>query len=330
MKEVETDMREAAVRYFEGCLSAQDEERLYRFIQESGGNYSLFKEWERQWLETSVANERTEFEWEKLQARLHTRKAVTPMLLPGVGVFWRKIAAVVAIVILTAGATLGIGYTVTCLQPETYFTLEVPFGEKSKITLSDGTNVWLNSGSKLIYSNRFDKENRVVKLEGEGYFEVTRHEGIPFKVETPAYAVLVKGTKFNVSAYSGDPYVTTTLLEGKVELLHEKNIYKIVPGESMRLNVATGRLQKTKVDATHSTAWLKNQVEFERITLKELAMKLSRQYNVQIRIASEALGSKAFRISLRNRETIGEVMKALQEIMPVTIEYKEDNIYIKE
>ena len=246
------------------------------------------------------------------------------------GAFWRKIAAVVAIVILTAGATLGIGYTVTCLQPETYFTLEVPFGEKSKITLSDGTNVWLNSGSKLIYSNRFDKENRVVKLEGEGYFEVTRHEGIPFKVETPAYAVLVKGTKFNVSAYSGDPYVTTTLLEGKVELLHEKNIYKIVPGESMRLNVATGRLQKTKVDATHSTAWLKNQVEFERITLKELAMKLSRQYNVQIRIASEALGSKAFRISLRNRETIGEVMKALQEIMPVTIEYKEDNIYIKE
>ena len=235
-----------------------------------------------------------------------------------------------AIVILTAGATLGIGYTVKCLQPETYFTLEVPFGEKSKITLSDGTNVWLNSGSKLIYSNRFDKENRVVKLEGEGYFEVTRHEGIPFKVETPAYAVLVKGTKFNVSAYSGDPYVTTTLLEGKVELLHEKNIYKIVPGESMRLNVAAGRLQKTKVDATHSTAWLKNQVEFERITLKELAMKLSRQYNVQIRIASEALGSKAFRISLRNRETIGEVMKALQEIMPVTIEYKEDNIYIKE
>ena len=102
MKEVETDMREAAVRYFEGCLSAQDEERLYRFIQESGGNYSLFKEWERQWLETSVANERTEFEWEKLQARLHTRKAVTPMLLPGVGAFWRKIAAVVAIVILTA------------------------------------------------------------------------------------------------------------------------------------------------------------------------------------------------------------------------------------
>ena len=87
MKEVETDMREAAVRYFEGCLSAQDEERLYRFIQESGGNYSLFKEWERQWLEISVANERTEFEWEKLQARLHTRKAVTPMLLPGVGGF---------------------------------------------------------------------------------------------------------------------------------------------------------------------------------------------------------------------------------------------------
>ena len=112
-----------------------------------------------------------------------------------------------------------------------------------------------------------------MKLEGEGYFEVTRHEGIPFKVETPAYAVLVKGTKFNVSAYSGDPYVTTTLLEGKVELLHEKNIYKIVPGESMRLNVATGRLQKTKVDATHSTAWLKNQVEFERITLKECSDK---------------------------------------------------------
>ncbi len=326
----EKDIQTLAVRYFEGTILKADEERLFRFIQEGKDNHSLFKQWEREWLLSSAMDEKTEREWERLQVKMRTRETIAPMLVVSRFAFWRKIAAVAAIVILTAGATLGLWTTVTYLQPETYFTLEAPYGEKSKITLSDGTAVWLNAGSKLQYSNRFNKNNRIVKLDGEGYFEVTKHDGKEFTVETSAYAVVVKGTKFNVSAYSDDPFVTTTLIEGAVDLLYGEHLLKMKPGESLRLNLLSGKFQHNKVNAQQSRAWSENKLDFDNITLKELIVKLSRQYNVHIELESEQLGDRTFRISLRNRETIGEVLDALKEIIPITVERKEKYIYIRE
>lgn len=75
------------------------------------------------------------------------------------------------------------------------------------------------------------------------------------------------------------------------------------PGESIRLNVETGKFVRTQVNASQSKAWAENRIEFDHITLKELVAKLSRQYDVNIRLESESIGDKTFRISLRNRET---------------------------
>ena len=79
----------------------------------------------------------------------------------------------------------------------------------------------------LRYSNHFNTADRVVELEGEGYFEVTKQNGKQFTVKTHEYDVVVKGTKFNVSAYSDDSYITTTLLEGAVELNYKKIRYDV-------------------------------------------------------------------------------------------------------
>lgn len=328
--EKEKDMKALADRYFEGRILRNEEERLLSFIRESEENHSLFKAWEHAWLLTSVADDNTENEWKRLQNKMRVHETVTPMLSSSRFVFWRKVAAVAAIVILTAGATLGIWNTVTYLQPETYFTLEAPYGEKSKVTLSDGTEVWLNAGSKLQYSNKFNADNRTVKLDGEGYFEVTKHEGKLFTVETPAYSVVVKGTKFNVSAYPDDSFVSTTLIEGSVELLYGGKELRMYPGEALRLNLASGKFVREKVNAPQSRAWADNRLESDHITLRELVQKLSRQYDVKIELESEQLGEKAFRISLRNQETIGEVMDALQKLIPITVERKEEYIYIRE
>lgn len=241
-----------------------------------------------------------------------------------------KWAAVAAIVLLTVGGTLGVRQLSSSLQPETYFVCETPYGEKSKVVLSDGTVVWLNAGSTLKYSNKFNTDNRRVELNGEGYFEVTKKEGATFIVQTHGYDVVVKGTKFDVSAYDDDPFISTTLLEGSVELNYKGSPIRMSPGESMRLNVETGKFIRTQVNASQSKAWAENRIEFDHITLKELVAKLSRQYDVNIRLESEAVGDKTFRISLRNRETIGEVMTALQEIIPITVERKGKDIYIRE
>ena len=109
---------------------------------------------------------------ETLQRKIRTQEAIIPMLGISKTRFsvWRKVAAVAAIVLLTVGGTLGVRQLSSSLQPETYFVCETPYGEKSKVVLSDGTVVWLNAGSTLKYSNKFNTDNRRVELNGEGVF----------------------------------------------------------------------------------------------------------------------------------------------------------------
>lgn len=330
--EEKKNIRELAVQYFEGRILRKDEKLLFEYIGQSEANRTRFRQWEKEWIASGTSDSRTTVEWETLQRKIRTQEAIIPMLSVSKPKFaiWRKVAAVAAIVMLTIGGTIGVRQISSSLKPETYFLCETPYGEKSKVILSDGTVVWLNAGSTLKYSNKFNATNRKVELNGEGYFEVTKQEGATFIVQTHGYDVVVKGTKFDVSAYASDPFISTTLLEGSVELNYKGTPIMMAPGESMRLNVETGKFTRTRVNASQSKAWAENRIEFDNITLKELVAKLSRQYDVNIRLESEAVGDKTFRISLRNRETIGEVMTALQEVIPITVERKDKDIYIRE
>lgn len=327
--EKERDIRELAIQYFEGRISRAGENLLFNYIGQNDKHRVEFRLWEREWMSANVSDGETQKEWESLQHRIRTQEAIVSML-PFRSVSWKRIAAVAAIVLLTVGSTLGLWQTFNTLRPEKYFVCETPYGEKSKVLLSDGTIVWLNAGSTLKYSNKFNTSNRRVQLEGEGYFEVTKQDGATFVVQTKGYDVIVKGTKFNVSAYTGDSFVSTSLLEGLVELDYKGCQIKMFPGEQLRLDLASGRFVRRKMNVALSKAWSENRIEFEDITLKELVVKLSRQYDVNIRLESEKLSEKRFRISLRNRETIGEVMDALKKIIPITVERKEKDIYIKE
>lgn len=329
MKAEETEVRQWAVAYFEGRISGAEEKLLFDYIEQSAAHRSAFRLWEKEWIAVGVPDSRTEAEWKSMQRKIRTYKAILPMLSAR-PVFLRKIAAIAAIVILTIGSTVGIREAVSVWRPATYFTCEALYGEKSKMVLSDGTVVWLNSGSTLEYSDKFDTHNRKVTLSGEGYFEVAKKDGATFIVQTHGYDVIVRGTKFNVSAYPDDPFISTTLLEGVVELEYQGRQIKMSPGESLRLDLASGRFTCSHVNALQAKAWAENRIEFDDVTLKELVARLSRQYDVNICLDSEEVGQKKFRISLRNRETIGEVMTALQKIIPISVERKGKDIYIRE
>lgn len=327
--EVEKDIRELAIQYFEGRILRMDEKTLFHYIERNAVHRMNFRRWEKEWTSAHVSDQATQSEWDSLQRKMRTQEAITS-ILPAKRNVWRKVAAVAAIVILTAGGTLGIWETVSALQPDTSFTFEAPYGEKSKMVLADGTVVWLNSGSTLRYSNKFNVANRKVVLDGEAYFEVTKQAGATFVVQTRGYDVVVRGTKFNVSAYPDDSFVATTLLEGAVDLEYNGRQIPMKPGELLRLDVESGKFTRLRVNATQSRAWAENRIEFDNITLQELVARLSRQYDVNIKLDSEKVGEKRFRISLRNRETIGEVMAALQEIIHITVERRGKDIYIRE
>lgn len=325
----ERNIRELANQYFEGQISRPDEGILFEYINRNKAHYLEFKGWEREWSYTGAAFTHVNKEWKRLQCKMRTQEAIAPMIALSKNHFWKRVAAIAAIVFLTAGSTIGIWQIISSSTMETYFTCETPLGEKSKVILSDGTVVWLNAGSTLKYSNKFNEKNRKVELNGEGYFEVTKKNGAEFIVQTNAYDVIVKGTKFNVSAYSDDAYASTTLLEGAVELDYQGKQIAVSPGEVLRLDLESGKFVRSQVNAAQSKAWAENRIEFDDITLEELVAKLSRQYDVNIRLESNKVGKKKFRISLRNRETIGEVMTALQQIIPITVERKGKDIYIR-
>lgn len=322
-------MQELAFAYFAGKISKADEKKLFEFIQKEEQNYQQFKDWERAWMLSEKEDLRTAREWESLQCRIRTHEAVNPMISKSGSDLWRWAVAIAAMFVLIAGGTWVVLNTTTFMNKAQYIVFEAPYGEKSKMTFPDGTVVWLNAGSSLKYSNKYNTDDRVVELEGEGYFEVAKKKKIPFVVHTRGYDVVVKGTKFNVTAYPEDSNITTTLMEGAVELLKEKQHIAMKPGETVTLNVVSGKFTLTKVNPDVSKAWSENRIEYDNISLRELAAKLSRQYDVKIHLLTEEVGDKRFSISLRNQETIGEVMSALKEIIPIQVERKNMDIYIK-
>ena len=244
----ETNIHELAIRYFEGHISKSEEKLLFSYIEQAEENRLRFRQWEKEWKVTNEGDEQTMHEWQRLQRRLRTQEAIMPMLPRRYFSFWRRVAAVAAIVVLTAGATLGIWNIASLSSTEDYFVFEAPYGEKSKMTLADGTVVWLNAGSVLKYSDKFNERNRKVILSGEAYFEVTKKEKAKFTVQTCGYDVVVKGTKFDVSAYPEDSVITTALMEGIVEIHRGEQRIEMAPGEFVKLDMATGKITRTRND----------------------------------------------------------------------------------
>ncbi len=152
-----------------------------------------------------------------------------------------------------------------------YNELIIPRGGEYSLTLSDGTVVFLNADSKLRFPVKFGDTKREVELEGEGYFEVTRNEKVPFIVKTSRMDVLVLGTKFNISAYEDDSITMTTLVQGSVRVTASDNGMSVVlqPNEQAELEHGGNILQVSEVDASFATAWKDGRLRFQ----KNLCMK---------------------------------------------------------
>jgi transmembrane sensor len=240
---------------------------------------------------------------------------------------WALVAAVLV-------AAVVVSTFVVMRLPERYapvniVSVEAPYGEKSKIALADGSTIWINSGSKLSYVPSDNPHEQVVSLQGEGYFEIAHSTNRKFIVRTKAYDIEVVGTKFNVTAYHDDRHTTTTLLEGKVNLLYADKMLQLRPGESMAYDTTTNSFQKVDVSLRTANAWIHNAIIYDNITLSDLVVKLSRRYNVAIQIESDALAGKRFNIALRNDESIAEVMHAIEKILTVEVECFGRNYFIR-
>lgn len=325
----EQDIKQLALRYFRGEISRPDESRLFDFLKQDLSNREKLRNWEQEWIATESAS-CSDKEWKSLERRMKAIEAINQHeFIPKKRSLWRPISAVAAVALILISTSVAIKYYIASEKPNLHlFTTEAPKGERSKIVLPDGTIVLLNAGSKLNYSNEFNDKNRNVELIGEGYFEVTKKDGNKFTVHTRGYDVVVKGTKFDVAAYPQDSLVTTTLIEGRVELNYQNRVIAMLPGQTMSLNTNTNTIKQLSRQTSQTNARVYNRIEYDDITLKQLASILSIQYNVDIHIMNKKMEGKAFSISLRNKESIQEIMNVISELTLTRVVYKDKDIYI--
>lgn len=166
-------------------------------------------------------------------------------------------------------------------------TLTTARGETYQIRLSDGTMVWLNAASKLIYTASLNgskgRQERRVKLEGEAYFEVTKNKNSPFVVETGGLEVRVLGTHFNINGYADEPLVSTTLLEGSVRVATAgatRQAVVLSPGQQA-LN-RQGDVKVIKANLEQVMDWKQNDFYLNHVNFKTAMRKIARWYNVEV------------------------------------------------
>jgi ferric-dicitrate binding protein FerR (iron transport regulator) len=165
-----------------------------------------------------------------------------------------------------------------------YNTIITPNGGKFQVVLADGTKFWLNSASRIRYPSAFTQNDRVVELEGEGYFEVAHDLNRPFIVKTEKQSVEVLGTHFNVSAYHDDEITKTTLLAGSVavspDAISGNRTIRIVPGQQAQVQGAD--IQVKNVDAEAAIDWKNGKFVFKNEEIKSIMRKLSRWYDIEV------------------------------------------------
>ncbi|WP_321515079.1 FecR domain-containing protein [Marinifilum fragile] len=214
----------------------------------------------------------------------------------------------------------------------TYNTIIIPRGGEYKLTLMDGTRIWLNSNSKLRFPSEFGSGTRKVELKGEAFFEVAKDSVHPFVVNANKEQVKVLGTSFNVNAYSDLNEIVTTLVEGRVEVSDTLfgNKVKLLPNEQYRFNKLTGKTLKQIVDTEIYTAWKDGRFVFENESLEDIMTRLSRWYNIEVSFLNESVKKLRFSGDLTRYDNIDQILELIEVTQKVKFTIKDRALLVEE
>ncbi|MFA6083232.1 FecR family protein [Mucilaginibacter sp.] len=187
-------------------------------------------------------------------------------------------------------------------------TLSTARGETYKVNLPDGTQVWLNAASSLTYPTVFTNKIRKVELKGEGYFEVAKNKEKPFVVDANGVEIKVLGTHFNVSAYFDDQTITTTLIEGSIQMRHDHNVVLIKPGQQGVTAIDRGDISVQSADTEQAMAWTNGDFSFKDASIKDVMKIASRWYDVDVEYVGNNIKQKRLRGTVSRYKNITELL----------------------
>jgi len=194
-----------------------------------------------------------------------------------------------------------------------YNILSTPKGGVFQVVLPDGTKVWLNSASSLKFPTEFIGNERRVTLTGEAYFEVAKNKDKPFLVDINSVQVKVLGTHFNIAAYQDDNDITTTLLEGAVQVKNNNQLSAIKPGEEAVVNNSTNVIRVRPANLERAMAWKNGYFIFSDEDIRNIMKKISRWYNVEVEYRDE-FANVRFGGTFYRYKSIDELLSYMQEV----------------
>lgn len=289
---------------------------------------------EELWVSSAVADDTQQYDVDQAFERFRKRTGLDQSGRQSYK--WYRTWSVAAVAIVLLGLITVTAYWQGSRQIQSNFSdivVEAPLGSKTKLTLPDGSTVWLNAGSKMIYSQGFGVSDRRLAFQGEGYFEVEKNDEMPFLVQTHDVNVTVVGTKFNFRNYPEDEEAVVELLEGKVALenqLKEESVRYLSPNEKMVLHKATGEMDITSAKVKEATLWTENILLFDEDLLQDIVRELERSYHVQIEIENEDLKQTRFYGQFNQLEqNIYDVLDMLSETGKLKYHEEGKVIYLK-
>jgi len=330
MENQTTDINELIIRYLDNSASLEDKKVLLRWLKESDTNLSSFNETRDLWLSCDAALE-DDTDMYIAFSRLRNRilQNYIPVRQPRRAFMrWYHAAAIILI-------ALGIGYWFSArlpIQQEKIYIqnqLITAKGSKGKFLLPDGTVVWLNTDSKLVYPEQFDNDKRFVRLEGEGYFEVVENKKKPFIVRSGDLDIEVLGTTFDISGYPYRDKIDVVLLSGKVkvrgETLNEDIILK--PGQLLKYKKNEGEASVQETKAQLHTDWIKERLIFDNSSLSDIIISLEGWYNISIQCPPAFAEKLRMTFTVRG-ENVEEILTAMSRIAPINYLITGDKVTI--
>lgn len=353
------------IKRLTSTINSEEAAALQAWISESKDNQRIFNEVSDIWLAT-YTNSTSEFNsfeaLKKVKMKLNETPKESSQQKSKIFINpWLKVAAF-ALFLITVG---GLGYYAGVAKnapPSSFTEIEAPMGSRSRVNLPDGTKVWLNGGSNLKFSNSFNKTDRNITITGEGYFDVSHNENLPFVVNAKEIRIKVLGTAFNIKAYPDEAIETTlergslaiekitengssipqTVLEPNQRATYIKNLQgkhlsdidKLAKREQdIRQNREVNsdsqeQLLISKNVETHIfTSWKDNKLVFRNEPFESLTIKLERWYGVSIKIEDAEIEKYHFNGTFE-KETIQDVLKIIHYTLPIKYTFDHDQISI--
>ncbi|HYX05619.1 MAG TPA: FecR domain-containing protein [Bacteroidales bacterium] len=372
------DIDRLILAFLTGELISTEKEELKEWINASASNKAYFKQMNRLWKSAALSSQNSKYDANRAFQRVQYHIFEQNRALRGTGrktqrvkntlfTEFMKWAAVILISLVTGAAVYYILSDYSSLPDKNAISrVEVPLGAKSKVLLPDGTEVWLNAGSKLTYSADYGKKDREVSLTGEGYFKVAHNPAKPFIVEASKISITALGTEFNVKAYPDENMVETILVKGSVvvkkpETIENNHKYAsqsivLKPGQKARIyktteteaeyvkipekerndtpiinktrqTVKAGEIKLQASNPGIETSWKDERWIIKGENLDELLVLLSRRFNVRITLLNKELTKYQFSGTIEN-ETPEQVFKIMSLTIPMSYAIEKGDVKI--